>query len=173
MRRNADLMYDLGDGRLKICITRAGRGEQLLLRRACAYLTYAVEQQADVAGLGHKVCRSQGAALANDLTAVKMRDDDCLGSRTCLRQMPQHLDAVQLQQNQIHDQDIRPLLGGKRERIDSVVRAADTFHVVLQRQNIGQQTSKVLVDVCYQNSCFGFHNYSPPANYMNSTVLTF
>ena len=131
VRRNADLVDDLGDCRFEICVARARRQKHLLLTRQRADLADAIQKRGDIARLRHEIRRSECRALTHYLVSVQMCNDDRLRAGACLGQAAQHLDTVELQKHQIHHQHIRLPLGRKGKRFNAVVGIADALHVIL------------------------------------------
>ena len=155
MRRNADLVDDLGDERFERSIAALRLcGRQL--RRVD--LTDAVEQRHDVAGLGDKIRRTQRCALGDDLIVVEARHHEPLGIGAGLGQAAQHLDAVELGQHKVEHQHIGLALGHHGKRIHAVADAADKLQILLVAQHLGHEALEVIVCVCDKYTGFGFHN---------------
>ena len=169
MRRDADLMDDIGDDALQPRVACAAAGGVQLIagqRGLAAFradeLADAAQQRRGVAGLVNEIIRAECGALAHDLAVDEAGEHDDVRAHAGLAEPAQQLQPVELRQHEVEQQHVRLQLADERKRIRAVVRRAHDLHVALSRDEVAHKRSEFRVGVGDENAGFGFHNFYPP-----------
>jgi len=85
-----------------------------------------------------------------------------MARHACLRQTAQHIQPVQLGQDQIHQQYVRLQFPHHGQRLLSVGSNAHDLHAPLGGDPFAEQLTEIHVGVCQQDADFGFHNIILP-----------
>ena len=170
VRRDADLVDDIGDDALKRDIVRlrfrrgcrrapaAGDGKRLPAR-LCA-LAQPLHQLRGVARLGHEIRRAEIGALGNDMRVHKPGENEHRRRRFLFGELAQHAHSVEPWLYQLQQHNVRMQRFDLCERVRSVGGCTRCFHVCFVRKQVLHQQLKILVRVGDQHSDFGFHNFA-------------
>ena len=141
MRRNADLVDDVGNDALERGVVRlrlrrdrcgascSGDGQRLFARlRALPQTLYQLRR---VARLGEEVCRAELRALGNDMCVDKPGKYDHRRRGVLLGELAQHAQSVQPRLHQLQQHNVRVQRFDLGKRIRTVGGCPRRFHIPL------------------------------------------